>query len=114
MAETKSKTYVKVFVTKTNRFRVEVTDRGEHFPLSRTGELFHRRYQVSVGGESWNMGKGAEHREIITRRMEKLLFSLIEDYVSCVLDVQREHIRKGMQVTFSLKEKKIRIGGDNV
>jgi len=113
MAEIKSKTYVKVFVTKTNCFRVEVTEIDEHVALAKRGELFHRRYQVSVGGESWNMGKGAEHIRRIKNRIEKILFSLLQDYLVHVYKIKvRDSLNT--RVTFDFGKQQIEIGGKHV
>jgi len=90
MSETKSKRYVKVFVTKTDCFQVEVTEMGEHFPEAKTRELYHRRYQVSVGSESWCGGKGLEHYLEIKGKVKRLLFKLIGEYVREFADVDEE------------------------
>ena len=60
-----SKPQIKVFVTKTREFRAKIKENKEAVP-----------YEVTVGGESWENGKGREYEEEIKRKCELLIVTL--------------------------------------
>lgn len=64
-----NKTHIKLFITKTNKFRVEIREPNEP------------PYQVKVGGSEWNKGKGSKHREVILSKIEQRLINLREQYI---------------------------------
>lgn len=105
------KTHVKVFVTKTNCFRVNVTEEERREPL---GYIVRTRYEVSIGGESWIMGKGRKELDKIEEKVKRLLFNLIGDYVVFVRQGERAHVNKKGIVTFDFETKRIEIGGHHV
>lgn len=57
----KPKVKIKVFVTKTLKFRAFVKEPGQ------------MPYEVTVGGKSWEEGKGREFEEKIVERMKHIL-----------------------------------------
>ncbi len=59
-----SKTHIKVFVTKTNKFRATIS------PVNGIA------YSVTIGGNEWRLGKANEHKERIKLRIEKILEGL--------------------------------------
>jgi len=85
MSKDKPKTHIKVYVTKTGNFRARIVP-GVERNLTDPGTVHKPPYEVSIGGESWAMGKGKEHIARIRSRIESILFSLIADYVNCVMD----------------------------
>lgn len=63
MKSKSERSQIKVFITKTQEFRVRI----------RLPEI---SYEVTVGGKSWKEGKGREFEEIIKRKCELLVTSL--------------------------------------
>lgn len=59
---------VKVFVTKTNRFRAQIDERS----------IGGRRYEVTVGGTQWRMGVGLPYERRILNRCKCILEALKE------------------------------------
>ncbi len=59
------KAQIKVFVTKTYEFRAKIKATKDSVP-----------YEVTVGGDSWNNGKGREYEQEIKRKCELLISAL--------------------------------------
>ena len=55
---------IKVFITKSLKFRVKISERGKP------------SYEVTVGGKSWNEGKGHEYRERIRTKTNYIMAKL--------------------------------------
>ncbi len=107
------KTHVKVFITKTNKFRARIT-KEKKSGLIPSKTVRAQVNEVSIGGESWAMGKGHGELPLIKDRIERLLFSLIADYIICVLDLNREEMAKAHSITFHFDTGNITTGGKNV
>jgi hypothetical protein len=60
---------IKVFVTKTKEFRARITESKGKAP-----------YEVTIGGESWNKGKGREFEAQIKRKCF-ILISVLSDKI---------------------------------
>ena len=60
-----NKPQIKVFVTKTKEFRAKIKENKE--ALS---------YEVTIGGESWENGKGRKYEKDIKRKCELLIATL--------------------------------------
>jgi hypothetical protein len=64
-----NKPEIKVFITKTRKFRARIKETKNSIP-----------YEVTIGGFSWEKGKGKEHEAKIklkcSRLIEKLNFEL--------------------------------------
>lgn len=58
------KKFISVFVTKTARFKVRITEEG------------NPTYEVTVNSEQWKAGKGREYEEEIRERILKILTKL--------------------------------------
>jgi len=58
------KLYIKVFVTKSLKFRVTISEPGKP------------SYEVTVGGKSWNEGKGHEYKERIRTKTNYIMAKL--------------------------------------
>ena len=56
---------IKVFITKTQEFRARIKEPGVGFS-----------YEVTIGGDSWNSGKGKEFEAIIKKKCELLVTKL--------------------------------------
>ena len=56
---------IKVFVTKTKEFRAKIKENKESIP-----------YEVTIGGESWENGKGRKYEKEIKRKCELLIATL--------------------------------------
>ena len=61
------KTHIKVFITKTNKFRAIVKNE------------FDQKYEVTINGKSWKEGKGVEHRERIFLKINNLIAHLTKE-----------------------------------
>jgi hypothetical protein len=61
------KTHIRLFITKTNKFRAEIKEPNN-------------TYQVTVGGYMWKRGKGAEYSDIILSKIEQRLKNLTEQF----------------------------------
>ncbi len=59
---------IKVFFTKTRRFRAIIDD-----PID-------GRYQVTIGGVVWSKGLGNEYKEEILRKSHRLLVNMKEEF----------------------------------
>jgi hypothetical protein len=59
------KPQIKVFVTKTREFRAKIKENKEAIP-----------YEVTIGGKSWENGKGREYEKDIKRKCELLILTL--------------------------------------
>jgi len=58
------RTQIRVFVTKTMKFRAEIREPGEP------------KYEVTVNGQEWKKGKGARYWVSIYQKCRKILASL--------------------------------------
>ena len=65
-----SKTYINIFVTKTNKLRAYVSNNLGQF------------YEVTIGGKEWEKGKGKEHKEIIKEKCLRLIDKLTDIYIN--------------------------------
>ena len=108
MSKDKAKTHIKVYVTKTGNFRARIQE-GPHIPGLLWCPERKEPYEVSIGGESWAQGKGNEHKARIRSRIESILFSLIADYVNCVMEPAIEG--DATEVIFDFNNTTIRVGG---
>ena len=59
------KPQIKVFVTKTKEFRAKIKETKEAIP-----------YEVTIGGKSWENGKGRNYEKEIKRKCELLMATL--------------------------------------
>lgn len=59
----KPKTHIKVFVTKNVKFRARIKEPDQ-------------TYEVTVGGKSWNDGKGKKYIDRISKKCDQLIDSL--------------------------------------
>lgn len=66
------KTHIKLFITKTNKFRVEIREQNKP------------PYQVTVGGSEWKKGKGQEYRDRIYSKIDERLRNLTSQYINIV------------------------------
>lgn len=57
---------IEVVVTTTNKFRAKV----------QPSNLDHPKYEVTVGSESWNNGKGQEFRDTILIKCHRIMMAL--------------------------------------
>lgn len=96
------KAHVRVVVTKSNTFRARVT------PTKKLTCEIEYPYEVTVGGESWRRGKGAEHSKIIRRKMGIILYRLANAYAATLNDKDRS------QLVIDFGSGKITMGGLNV
>ena len=62
-----NKTRVKVFVTKTQKFRAKISEPGQ-LP-----------FEVTIGGQSWNQGKGREYFHKIQASVSVLMTALQQE-----------------------------------
>lgn len=64
------KVYIKVFITKSNKFRAQVC------------EILHgggkNQYEVTIGGKEWLKGKGSKYKTDIKLRMIRIISNLDE------------------------------------
>lgn len=58
---TSSPEFVKVFITKTRKFRAVISGPGRP------------TYEVTVGGKNWRLGLGKEHVEQVNEQIKKLV-----------------------------------------
>lgn len=63
-----SKTHIKVFITKNLKFRAVIC------------ENTNPTYEVIVGGEQWQKGKGCEYKDIIKMKCALLITGLENKY----------------------------------
>lgn len=63
-----TKTHVHVFLTKTFKFRAKITEPEQP------------SYEVTIGGVSWNNGKGRRYKEEIDKKAQALLFAIKRSY----------------------------------
>lgn len=63
----KSKLIIQVFITKNCKFRARYKEPGNKFYT-----------EVTVGSESWELGKGRQYEEIIRLKCSNILSSLTE------------------------------------
>lgn len=66
---------IKVFVTKTKKFRAIIRERRE------------KKYEVSIGGKSWGQGKGKQYRLIILHKMKILIRELNQEYFRVMIEI---------------------------
>jgi len=59
------KAQIKVFVTKTREFRAKIKENKGAIP-----------YEITIGGESWENGKGRQYEKEIKRKCELLIVTL--------------------------------------
>jgi hypothetical protein len=71
------KIFIKVFVTKNQKFRVKVKQPDG------------LAYEVTVGSVSWNNGKGKEYEKIIRKKCE-LLVAMLESKLLVFRDINLE------------------------
>lgn len=62
------RTRIKVYITKTKKFRARVEEPGE-VP-----------YEVTVGGVSWNGGKGRKHEIVILKKCHIVLSNVMAEF----------------------------------
>jgi len=62
------KTVIKVFVTKSRKFRAEIK------------EVRQPKYEVTIGGQEWKKGKGKKHIARIEQSCRNILHGLKNDY----------------------------------
>ena len=65
------KVRIKVFVTKTRKFRAKIQEGKKAIP-----------YEVTIGGESWQKGKGRQFEKEIERKC-KILLMILQDELKC-------------------------------
>ena len=70
-------TRIKVFVTKTLKFRAMIKDNNKP------------EYEVTVGGEEWKRGLGREHEEHIRKKINFVMDALHAE-IFCVFDNRDE------------------------
>lgn len=75
MTTTSSPEFVKVFITKTRKFRAIISGPGKP------------TYEVTVGGKNWRQGLGREHVDQVAKQIGKL-----------VKDINREAKLLGVKV----------------
>ena len=66
---------IKVFATKTKKFRARIIDPGSCIA-----------YEVTVGGKEWRKGKGQPYQKIILEKCENLVTSLWKEILDTVPD----------------------------
>jgi len=71
---TKNKTHVKVFMTKTLRFRARITEAGKP------------AYEVSIGGKNWAENVGRLYEPIIILKINRIMDTLFKNYTSALAD----------------------------
>jgi hypothetical protein len=59
------KAQIKVFITKSREFRAKIKENEESVP-----------YSVTIGGKSWENGKGRQYEKEIKRKCELLIVTL--------------------------------------
>jgi hypothetical protein len=67
------KAKVEVFVTKTRKFRADITE-------ANGGE----RFAVTINGEMWNQGKGAKYKTMIIKKIETILKNLHYEFAKTI------------------------------
>lgn len=60
----KKKTHIKVFITRTCRFRAHIYEYGKP------------SYEVTINGKSWKKGKGKKYEKIIREKMRQIITTL--------------------------------------
>jgi hypothetical protein len=68
------KAKVEVFVTKTRRFRVNITESEANGS---------EKYAVTIGGQEWDKGKGKKHKTEIFKKMSTIIVKLQSEYFRC-------------------------------
>jgi len=81
------KAKVEVFVTKTRKFRVNITESDDDGGA---------KYAVTIGGEMWNQGKGVNHKEDILQKMASIIETLKTEYAK--IDRQQHDSCEGVPV----------------
>jgi len=66
---------IKVFVTKTRKFRAKIKDSKNSIP-----------YEVTIGGDSWLHGKGREHEEAIMNKINTMVSILKAELEAIICD----------------------------
>jgi hypothetical protein len=69
-----NKTQIKVFVTKTHKFRAKIEEPGEP------------PYEVTINGDMWKQGKGRTHRRRILDRIGFLMEMLEHEQHICATE----------------------------
>jgi len=64
---------VDVFVTRGMQFRASIRE-----------SIISPTYEVTIGGEEWNKGKGRNHQAKIQEQMNKILRALEQGYARCI------------------------------
>lgn len=77
----KEKAEVNLFITKKGQWRARITPK---WGSNKLGNQYGASYEVSIGGESWNRGKGREHQEKIRVLMERQMVKLATIYALTV------------------------------
>jgi hypothetical protein len=67
-----AKTHIKVFITKTLKFRARIKEEGKP------------AYEVTIGGKSWKMGKGQEHHTTICDKCRVIVECLDQQRLNLV------------------------------
>lgn len=115
---TKTKYHIKMFVTKTNKFRARIT-KFVPKPMGVFSEgLAYKdqaveKYEVSIGGESWSMGKGQEHKNVIRRKTEHLLVWLISQYLNGLRGVSTQRLLSVKTVIIDMEKETIETIGSH-
>jgi len=75
-----AKEIIEVFVTKKGKFRAKITEPYHENDTinSKVGEPF--AYEVTVGGQEWEKGKGRKYRAKIKQKCERILDSLQDEF----------------------------------
>jgi len=77
------KTFIKVFPTKTGRFRARVD-----YPVK--GVHIHRRVEeITIGGQKWDKGYLKEYHEIILSKLRECLYGFIKEFFAQMDNPQR-------------------------
>jgi len=69
----KEKTKIKVFITKSLKFRAFIEEPG------------NPAYEVTVNGKSWNEGKGRKYKTEILNRMTKISYKLLSELYEVII-----------------------------
>jgi len=77
----KEDAHVNLFITKTGQWRARITPK---VISDKWGKQPGASYEVSIGSESWNRGKGREHDEKVRVLMESQMVKLATMYALTV------------------------------
>lgn len=71
ISKLKNKPQIKVFITKTKKFRAKIRETKDTIP-----------YEVTIGGKSWKDGKGRKYEVTIKHKCELLLNSMKDEFLN--------------------------------